>query len=361
MTSVSQKVYVLGRLRGVTVRRLRLLTQAAGLALTSRPTAADVIVLAHNTARSAISNEGELRLRFVPKRDAQLLSERSFKSRIGMSSPRTVADSPYSEGQVAKLAGLDVGQLRTLALYDVVSPAESGLSYTDLIVARAVGRLSVEGAAFPEIIVAALALEERGMSLSGVRLTKASWGELVQVMDDGLAQVDGQLVLSLEGSDVNSDEAFAGAEAYEQAGDLEQAERLYDLAARLDKVDPVIPFNLGNVLDELGREQEAEIAYRQAVARDPKFPDAWFNLGVLQEKVGRVDEALSSYERAFAVEPSYADALHNAALLLMRRREFSAALKLLEQLVRTSQSGAGEARRLAHLCRLEVKQESTRR
>ena len=278
-----------------------------------------------------------------------------------MSSPRALADSPYSEGQVAKLAGLDARQIRTLALYDVVSPAKSGLSYTDLIVARAVGRLSVEGAAFPEIIVAALALEERGMSLSGVRLAKASWGELVQVMDDGLAQVDGQLVLSLEGSDVNSDEAFAGAEAYEQAGDLEQAERLYDLAARLDKVDPVIPFNLGNVLDELGRKREAEIAYRQAIARDPKFPDAWFNLGVLQEKIGRVDEALSSYERAFAVEPSYADALHNAALLLMRKREFSAALKLLEQLVRTSQSSAGEARRLAHLCRLELKQESARR
>jgi len=173
--------------------------------------------------------------------------------------------------------------------------------------------------------------------------------------------VDGQLVLSLEGSDVNADEAFAAAEAYEQAGDLEQAERFYDLAARLERADPVIPFNLGNVLDELGREREAEIAYRQAIARDPNFPDAWFNLGVLQENVGRDDEALTSYERAFAVEPSYADALHNAALLLMRKRQFSAAAKLLDQLVATSQSTSGEARRLAHLCRLELKQQSARR
>ncbi len=104
------------------------------------------------------------------------------------------------------------------------------------------------------------------MSLSGVRLAKVSWGELVQVLDGGVAQVDGQLVLSLQGSDVNSDEAFAAAEAYEQAGDLEQAERFYDLAARLDRADPVIPFNLGNVLDELGREREAEFAYRRSVA-----------------------------------------------------------------------------------------------
>jgi tetratricopeptide (TPR) repeat protein len=361
MTLADQKVYVYGRLRGVTIRRLRFLARAAGLALTRRPRAADIIALAHSTARSAVSEQGELRLRFQAKREPELLSERSFRSRIGMPASRAVAESCYSEGQVAKLAGLGVEQLRTLALYDVLSPAESGLSYTDLIVARAVGRLSCEGIAFPKIIAAALALEERGLSLSGVRLAEAPWGELVQVLDGRVAQVDGQLVLSLEGSDVNSDEAFAGAEAYEQAGDLEQAVRLYDLAARLDKVDPVIPFNLGNVLDELGRGREAEIAYMQAIARDPKFPDAWFNLGVLHEKVGRVDEALSSYERAYAAEPSYADALHNAALLLMRKRRFSASLKLLEQLLATSQSSAGEARRLAHLCRLELKQEQERR
>ena len=361
MTSVGQKVYLFGRLRGVTVRRLRLLARSVGLALTRRPPAADIVVLAHGTARSAVSDQGELRLQFQPKRTAQLLSEGSFRSRIGIPAPRAAADSPYSEDQVAKLAGLGLEQLRTLALYDVLSPTESGLSYADLIVARAVGRLSGEGAAFPKIIAAALALKERGMSLSAVRLAEAPWGELVQVLDGGVAQIDGQLVLSLEGSDINSDEAFAGAEAYEQAGDLEQAERLYDLAARLDKFDPVIPFNLGNVLDELGREREAEIAYRQAIARDPKFPDAWFNLGVLQEKVGRVDEALSSYERAFAVESTYADALHNAALLLMRKRQFSRAVKLLDQLASTSQSNSGEARRLAHLCRLELKQESAKR
>ena len=93
------------------------------------------------------------------------------------------------------------------------------------------------------------------------------------MLEGGLAQADGQLLLPLEGSDVDADEAFARAEEYEQDGDLELAEALHHLAARLDRDDPVIPFNLGNVRDELGREREAEIAYRQAVARDPNFPD----------------------------------------------------------------------------------------
>jgi len=362
MTSTDQKVYVFGRLRGVTARRVGQLARSSGLALTRRPSAADIIVLAHSTARSAVSEQGELRLRFRPRSRAQLLSERSFKSRIGVIAPAIAADGRYSEDQVARLAGLGVEQIRSLALYDVLSPDESGHSYTDLVVARAVGRLRAESATFAKIIAAALALEQRGMSLSGVRLAEAPWGELVQVLEGCLARTDGQLLLPLEkGSDVDADEVFARAEEYEQEGDLELAERLYDLAARLDRDDPVIPFNLGNVLDELGRERDAEIAYRQALARDPNFPDAWFNLGVLQEKVGREDEALSSYERAFAVEPSYADALHNAALILMRKREFSATLKLLDQLVATSQSSSGEARRLAHLCRLELKQESARR
>ena len=44
---------------------------------------------------------------------------------------------------------------------------------------------------------------------------------------------------------------------FKRKGDLELAERLYDLAAWLDRDDPVIPFNLGNVLDELGHEREA--------------------------------------------------------------------------------------------------------
>jgi tetratricopeptide (TPR) repeat protein len=183
----------------------------------------------------------------------------------------------------------------------------------DLVAARAVGRLFAGGARFPKIIVAALALEERGMSLSGVRLAEAPWGELLRVFEGALVEIDRQLILPLEGSDVDADKAFARAEASEQEGDFDW---WYDLAARLDENDAVIPFNLGNVLDELGRPLEAEIAYRQAIERSPDLADAWFNLGVLQEKMGRDDEAPSSYERAFSVEPVHDDAPHNAALPL---------------------------------------------
>jgi hypothetical protein len=359
MTSSGQKVYVYGRLRGITYRRIDQLAGATGLTLTRRPSAADVIVLAHSAAAFAVSDTGELRLTFRRKADAGLVSERSFRSRLGMLVWPRASEPRYSEDQIARHAGLNGPQLRTLSLYDVLSPG-GGFSYRDLVAARAVGRLIAGGAKFPRVIGAALALEQRGMSLSGVRLAEAPWGELVQVLEGALAGIDGQLLLPLEGEDIGADEAFARAEAAEREGDLDSARRGYELAARLDENDAVIPFNLGNVLDELGRPREAEIAYRRAIARSPDLADAWFNLGVVQEKTGREEEALSSYERAFAVEPAYADALHNAALLLMRKRRFAAALALLDRIMSASPARAQEAKRLAHLCRLEMRHDAER-
>jgi tetratricopeptide (TPR) repeat protein len=239
-------------------------------------------------------------------------------------------------------------------------PVNGRFSYSDLVAARAVGRLFASGAKFPKILSAALALKQQGVSLSGVRLAEAPWGKLLQALEGALAEIDGQLLLPLQGQDIDADEAFARGEASEQDGDLNSARRWYDLAGRLDASDAVIPFNLGNVLDELGQSREAEIAYRQAIARNPDLVDAWFNLGVLHEKMGREEEALSSYERAFVAEPTYADALHNAALLLMRKRRFATALPLLEQILAQTPARAPEAKRLAHLCRMELKREAER-
>ena len=86
--------------------------------------------------------------------------------------------------------------------------------------------------------------------------------------------------------------------------------------------------------------------------------DAWYNLGVTLETAGKWEDAVSSYKQASSVEPTYADALHNAASLLMRRRVFHEALPLLERLV--SLSPTKETKKLAHLCRLEIRQASAR-
>src|SRR5271156_5759813 len=145
MTSSGQKGYVYGRLRGITARRIDQLAAATGLTLTRRPSAADAIVLAHSTVASAVSDAGELRLRFRRKADAGLVSERSFRSRLRILVLPSASEPHYSEEQIARHAGLSGPQLRTLSLYDVLSPGDSGFSYIDLVVARAVGRLVAAG------------------------------------------------------------------------------------------------------------------------------------------------------------------------------------------------------------------------
>jgi tetratricopeptide (TPR) repeat protein len=354
MTGFAERVHIIGRLRGITKRRLDNLSAVAGLTLTRGTATADAIVLGHNVASRAVSNAGELQLGLRLKLDARLLSEHAFRRRLGLDAA-PAAPGPYSEDQVARHAALDGTQLRALALFDVLAPAEGRYSYADLATARAAGHLFATGVGFPKIIAAALALERRGERLSSVRLAEAPWGEVLQVFQGALAEMDGQFLLPLEDANLDADGAFARAEESEQAGDFVSARRWYELAARLDSADAVIPFNLGNVLDELGLARDAEIAYRQAIARSPDMADVWFNLAVLQEKTGRQQDALQSYRQAAAIDPAYSDALHNAALLHMRRREFAAAIPLLDRIQSPSPAEAKEIRRLALLCRLEAK------
>ncbi len=354
MTASAERVYIFGRLRGLTKRSLERLAATAGLTITRGAANADAIVLGHAAASRAVSDSGELRLEVRGKAGVRLLSERAFRRRLGLERPPSTTGS-FSEDQVARRAALKPSQLLTLALFDVLAPVEGGYSYADLVAARAAGRLHASGVRFPKIISAALALERRGESLSSVRLAEAPWGEVIQVLDGAAAEVDGQLLLPLDGADIDADAAFALAEESEQDGDFLAAKRWYELALRLDAADPVAPFNLGNVLDELGLPVEAEVAYRLALTRSPDMADAWFNLGVLQEKTGREAEALASYGHAFAIDRAYADALHNAALVHMRARRFAAAVPLLEQILSTAPANATEIRRLAQLCRLEAK------
>src|SRR5262245_46383001 len=62
--------------------------------------------------------------------------------------------------------------------------------------------------------------------------------------------------------------------------------------------------NLGNALWSAGRLDEAERAYRSALRLDAKFADAWFNLGKLLLHVGRAPEAVETLEQVTRLNPA---------------------------------------------------------
>ena len=79
------------------------------------------------------------------------------------------------------------------------------------------------------------------------------------------------------------------AERLGTAGRVADAVVLYQhwLARRSSPLDHVVHFNLGVSLSVLGQLAPAETAYRAALAIDPSFAQAWFNLGSVLERLGR--------------------------------------------------------------------------
>ena len=75
-------------------------------------------------------------------------------------------------------------------------------------------------------------------------------------------------------------------------------------------------YELGLVLDRLGRLSEAIAEYREAIDRNPNHLQALTNLGVALASQGRLGEATRHFEQVVAVDPDDADARANLAFAL---------------------------------------------
>ena len=109
---------------------------------------------------------------------------------------------------------------------------------------------------------------------------------------------------------------------------------------RADTVDPVLPFNLGNVFQAQGRTTEAKVAWQIAVARDPAFAEAWYNLAMAAEDEQQTDLAVAEYRRAVQAQSDYADAHFNLALLLTRLERCDEALPVWERFLELEPSSS---------------------
>ena len=91
-------------------------------------------------------------------------------------------------------------------------------------------------------------------------------------------------------------EAFEGAAAAYEAGDLALAIRLYRLVVRSTPGDATAWFNLGVALEEQGSDEHAQAAYAKVTEVDPEFADAWWNAARLHEKHGRKSLAIQCFK-----------------------------------------------------------------
>jgi tetratricopeptide (TPR) repeat protein len=283
-----------------------------------------------------------------------VISELGLKRMLRLVQPVAYEDRTLDEADLMRASKLPSGVLACLAAFDVLEPIEGRFVYGDVLVAREVGRLLERGYNLPTIVAAAVDLRRSRASLSHVRLVEAPWGEVVQEVGGVLASLNGQLALPLSHEGFSVDTLFERGEVSAASGDLAAAERSYRAAIALDRTDPVLSYNLANVLDEQGRRQEAILAYYEVLRRDPDFAEAWFNLGVIAEEEHRVCDAIKHYGRAVSAQPNFADALFNLGLLLTDREEYQEAALVWDRFLALNPQGRDRARskRCAALCRL---------
>jgi tetratricopeptide (TPR) repeat protein len=235
----------------------------------------------------------------------------------------------------------------------VLEPVDAVFSFRDLRAAREARRLLSCGFGPAEIVAASTELARVGRGLFDTSIADAPWGDLMQRVGGRIGRLTGQYELALDEDYESLDGIFARAEDAEVRRDRAEAERLYRIALRMDAWDPVIPFNLGNVLDAAGRTQEAALSYQHAIARDPTFAEAWVNLAVLQERDGRSSDAEVSLRRALHSRPDMDAALFNLARLLTNTSRHQEALPLWERYLALAEAeNRGLASKMRALCRL---------
>jgi tetratricopeptide (TPR) repeat protein len=188
----------------------------------------------------------------------------------------------------------------------------------------------------------------RGRSLSELRIYAA--GEEVVVRESGEPPWNpesGQFHIEFDVSELAARvaplargvSALAHAQAEERSAEAwfelgvelepvapEEARAAYEEALRLDPqlADPRV--NLGRLLHDAGLREEAASQYRQVLAvREHAL--AAYNLGVVLEDLGRPVDAIKAYARAITADPALAEAHFNLARLYEQRGDQRAAIR----------------------------------
>lgn len=260
------------------------------------------------------------------------------------------ASEGFTAREAARITGLSLARVRRLERGGVLPAADDArpcYSFRDLLLLRQVKRLLDAGVPLRRIRRAYASLLERGDSLSRLLLSADS-GAIVAANEGVRWDVgSGQLILpyaapraavrpvlelkpSKSGPALTADQWYelgvdlehtslaSAIEAYGRAleqehefveahinlgrllhvtGSLLEAKKHYEVAMRLDPLDPIPAFNLGVVLEDLGFGDDALRHYRTALRRDPDFADAHYNLALVYERKGCPVQALRHARR----------------------------------------------------------------
>jgi tetratricopeptide (TPR) repeat protein len=118
---------------------------------------------------------------------------------------------------------------------------------------------------------------------------------------------------------VNPEEAVKVALTRHQAGDREEAERLYRQVLEAHPRDPTALYLYGMFNAEAGRLEPAEILFAQVAEICPDKVEGHLALANLATQRGQQDQAIASFRNVLRIQPNHATTLTNLASLLIQR------------------------------------------
>ena len=111
-----------------------------------------------------------------------------------------------------------------------------------------------------------------------------------------------------------------------QAGDLPEAEGIYQRILQADPNQPVALHLLGVIAHQFGKNDIATELITKAISIRPDYVEAYSNLGLALKGLGQLDEAVASYNKALAINPDHPEVHNNLGIALKALERLDAAV-----------------------------------
>lgn len=132
----------------------------------------------------------------------------------------------------------------------------------------------------------------------------------------------------------NLENLLQSALKYHQAGNLEQAERLYNEILQRRPRNADAYYGLGNIMQDKGKLDHAITSYQKVIKFKPNFAGAYYNLGSIFKEKGKFDDAIQYYQRALQLNPHYAGTYNTLGAVLLSKKSFDEAIQYFRMSLR---------------------------
>lgn len=261
----------------------------------------------------------------------EIVQEDAFLEKLDLFQEDTNVRQRYTVAQLSRVLDVPHDRIRLWIRMGLIEPVETihRLNFFDfkqVTSAKVLCDLVAEGLPLTRIREGLQRVQAwlPGMDspLSQLSVLEENGRLLVRLTDGRLAEPCGQLQLdfdiaeeersfAIEGAIRTSDQWFQDALECENQADYRGAVHAYERAIEQETGDPILHFNLGNVLYASQQLRDAEREFRIAVELDNDYVEAWNNLGTVLADLDEYEESVKVFQQALAIFPLYADAHYN--------------------------------------------------